>query len=227
MRDLPVGPPPRVGYVVRQVHVAPDGARTRVQRGFEYGVQAAARLGDDAVLVEDADNFEGYSTVRLVRGGRPAGRWSTYGGIVVGRDGSVAFGEATTSEAERHGPVAVHFFVDGRHLRQPVEQHPIVHAIVGHRLVFEYRFPQLGDTGPFVTDLVSPPRRWTRAVPERAYDPPVHEPGGDLLEVVDLGRRSAIVRTRRDGSRELAAPFVRQGRDGHWTAYTLELPERR
>jgi hypothetical protein len=203
--------------------VAPDGTRTRVQRGRELGVQAVVRVGGDAFLVNDADNLEAYSTMRLVRGGRTVGRWSAYGAIVVGRDGAVGFGEATFSEADRRGPTALHLMVDGQHRVQLVRQHPDVRAIVDEELVFEYRYATDGNIGPFITDLVSAPRPSTRAVTGHTYDETAREPDGAMLSIEGTGARSAIVRTRRDGTRERATPLRRALPMGSWTAYCLEL----
>jgi hypothetical protein len=152
--DLPVGPSPAVAYVDRGTYVDPHGRRTPLPD--EHGIWSVARLGD-AFLVQDARNFEGYTGLTLVGPrGRVARSWSTTSGAVVGRDGSVAWGTATTSEASVQPPPAV-FLADpsGQVRRQQVPHHPHVIGVWRGRLVYQVMF----GSGVWTTDVRSAPTR--------------------------------------------------------------------
>jgi hypothetical protein len=160
---LPLGPPPRIGYVVDHRFVAPGGRRYRLPRTF--GVLSVARLGD-GFLVQDDRNFEGYTGLALVRRGRKVEGWSTTGTPVAGLHGAVAWGEATSSEASAQPPPKVRLEVGGVRLEQQLEVQPHLVGIVGDEVIFGAMFAPYPDSpGPWITDLVSPPRRlWVRHV---------------------------------------------------------------
>ncbi|MCW2815043.1 MAG: hypothetical protein JWN84_2498 [Nocardioides sp.] len=226
---LEQGPPPRVPYVVGTTHVAPDGSRTGIRREGPLvrtpPVAAFASLDDGSLLVQDDDNFEGYTTVRHVRRGRTVATWDITGLLVPSPGGTVAFGEATSSEAVPKGPTALHLFTGHEHRVQSLTYHPAVEAVVDGRVVFRARFGLPGDPqGLLVSDLVGPPQPWRRPVPTSRSAPPrrpappgsvvldaVLEPSGSVLLVVaprgrDRHRLSALVRRRSDGRFEVVAP---------------------
>lgn len=152
--DLPTGPAPAVAHVDRGTYVDPLGRRTPLPD--EHGIWSVARL-DDAFLVQDARSFEGYTGLSLVGArGRVVRSWSTTSGAVVGRDGSVAWGTATSSEASVQPPPAV-FLADpsGQVRRQRVPHHPQVVGVSRGRLVYQVMFGR----GVWTTDLRSAPSR--------------------------------------------------------------------
>ncbi len=243
---LEEGPPALVPYVVGTTHVAPDGTRTALRREGPPSrtplVSAFASLADGSLLVADDDNVEGYRTVRRVRDGRTVASWDVLGSLVRGRAGEVAFGEATSSEALPKGPTALHLFTRAEHRVQRLLDHPWVQAVVGGRVVFGARSALPGDSPVLlVSDLVGPPRPWTRPVPTsrsgpaRRPAPPgsvvldaVREPDGAVLLVVtprgrDRHRLSSLVRRRPDGRFEVVAPPRRLPRQAGVTpsAYLL------
>jgi hypothetical protein len=155
--DLPLGPPPRIGYVVDHRFVAPGGLRHPLPRAT--GVLSVARLGD-GFLVQDDRSFEGYTGLAVVRRGTKIEEWSTTAGAVLGLGGSVAWGEATTSEASVQPPPMVRMEVNGVRREQRVDFHPQVAGIIDGEVVFNAMFaPYPTSPGARVTDLVSPPRR--------------------------------------------------------------------
>lgn len=65
--DLSRGDPPDVGYVRGRLHVAPDGARTRLP--VQHEISEIARF-DGGFLVADAGYFEGTNGLVMVENGR-------------------------------------------------------------------------------------------------------------------------------------------------------------
>jgi hypothetical protein len=154
--DLPLGPPPRIGYVVDHRFVGPGGRRHALPR--RHRILSVARLGD-GFLVQDDRAFEGYTGLALVRRGRNVEGWSTPGSPVLGRGGAVAWSEATTSEASVQPPPMVRLEVDGVRLQQRVDLHPVLAGIIGEEVIVNAMFaPYPNSPGAVATDLVSPPR---------------------------------------------------------------------
>ena len=200
--DLPRGPAPRIGYVVGATYVAPDGARTPIPTSHHIGVLAVAPV-DDGLLVQRADNFEGYTGLELVRGGRVVEEWSTAGPPVVGLDGAVAWGEATSSEASVQPPPAVRFAVDGvrRVQRLPLDRDPVVAGVMDGEVLVSQQFAR-GVPGQRTqaTDLVASPRdlpySWIGDLDER-HGRAVAQRGGGRSAVVDLATGEQLWRVSR------------------------------
>jgi hypothetical protein len=224
---LPRGAPPSVGYVVDGVHVAADGTRTPLRppplgRAAPHVLDFTA-LTDGSFLVQQDNNFEGYTGLHLLRHDEVVDQWSTTG-FVTGPGGSAAFAEATSSEASDPGPVAVHLLTGGDHLVQPLGRHPhpSVVAVDGRKVGFALGVARRSPRH-LLTDFVGAPRPWRpwRAgttgrppgpVPARSYvQAATQEASGAwilLLGELSSDRRalSALVRRRVDGALEVAAP---------------------
>ncbi|KAA1421297.1 hypothetical protein F0U44_03020 [Nocardioides humilatus] len=84
--QLPVGPPPALGYVIGHRYHSPDGRVVRLPS--DHGIQAIARLGDGYVAVDDRV-FEGTAGVCLLdaRGRRASDLHTISGAPALSLDG--------------------------------------------------------------------------------------------------------------------------------------------
>ena len=145
----------RIGYVDDHRFVATDGTRSRLPvRGR---IRTIARLGDGFLVTTDRF-FEGYGAVWHVRGGRIVEKWSSPAAAVVGRDGTVAWGEATPDEVSVRPPPAIRLEHGGVRLEQRLMSHPVVAGIVGRTVIYTAMFATTNGTSTVrLTDLTSPP----------------------------------------------------------------------
>jgi hypothetical protein len=84
---LPIGPPPRIGYVIGHTYHSPDGRIVQLPR--DRGVTAIARLGDGFLAVDDR-HWEGTAGLELLdaRGNRVREIGTVAGPPVLSKDAS-------------------------------------------------------------------------------------------------------------------------------------------
>jgi hypothetical protein len=107
---LPIGPPPRVGYVIGHTYHSPDGGAVALRP--DRGYTAIARLGDGFLVVDDR-YFEGTAGIlRLDARGDLVAELGTVAGPPVLRDGGrelrwITFTPEEVSPADR-SPTRLH-----------------------------------------------------------------------------------------------------------------------
>ena len=152
--------------------MSPDGTRTRVP--IRHVITGITRLGDGFLVLDDR-NFEGYVGLSHVIGRRVVEDWSTTAPAVVGPDGAVAWGEATSSEASVRPPPALRLEADGVRLEQRLATHPVVVGIVGRAVVY--------------TDMFASANAISVARVSNLTTPPVDLPLKHVVDVDEVNRR--------------------------------------
>lgn len=192
--ELPLGEPPRIGYVDHQVYVAPGGQHSPLPR--HLGVSGIVPYAG-GFLLADTRFFEGTLGLNVIHDGRVVdGHCSS--GVPTLEDGWVTWLEASCPESADIVRAEVHRArPDGT--QETVREIPprSVRRVAG------------SPTSVPVPDL---PRRWYATASAR-------EDRRHVLAVVVQGRQIAIVRIGPDGAFELAMPVVRY--DPNLPAYAL------
>ncbi len=108
--ELPIGPPPAIGYVIGHTYHSPDGRTVALPR--DRGVTSIARLGDGFLVMDDR-YFEGTAGLDLLdaRGNRVREIGTVAGAPVLSEDGStlrwITFSPSEVGPADR-SPTRMH-----------------------------------------------------------------------------------------------------------------------
>lgn len=183
LADLPIGAPPRIGYVDHQVYVAPDGRRTPLPR--RLGVSGIVPYAG-GFLVADTLFFEGTVGLNVVREGRVVETYCS-AGVPTRADGWVTWLVA-------YCPESADFVTAEIHRARPDGSDETVREIPPRSV------PGLA-TSPERVPVTGLPHRWYVAASAR-------EDRRHVLAVVNQGRWIAVVRIGPDGA-ELAARVER------------------
>jgi hypothetical protein len=183
--DLPVGAPPRIGYVHDQVYVEPGGRRTPLPR--RLGVSGIVPFAG-GFLISDTRYFEGTVGLHRLSGGRSADLSACSSGVPTVENGWVTWLVLHCSES-------ADVVRAGMHRARPDGSEETVRRIPP-------RSVRRVAPSPLSVPVPDLPRRWYASAS-------VREGARQVLAVVTQGRWIAIVRIGPGDALERATPVER------------------